>query len=143
MLRFARWVLLAFCLLSLVPLLTGRGGLGEYLRGASLTTAHVGTCVEDIDELERSHITCTARWPEGAGDVIGIAPEGVTAVDAGVSGSHYEVRLPGGEDLRVFARGAEARAADSKSMLVGGGVLLVTVALLAWELTVVVRRRRS
>ncbi|MEV4139617.1 hypothetical protein AB0J72_46570 [Dactylosporangium sp. NPDC049742] len=43
----------------------------------------------------------------------------------------------------VGARGCGDGAAGSRSMLVGGGVLLVTVALLAWELTVVVRRRRG
>jgi len=146
MIRLFRWVAIGFCLINLVALLSDRGGLGEYLRGSRAVTAHLGTCRDHIDDTERSHITCSARWTVSTGEVEGsvtdVDPAGVTAV-AGSSWTDYEVRLPAGAtEMRVFARGAGARPADTTSMWAGGGVLLAIVGLLAWESIVILRRHR-
>ncbi|MFG2041531.1 hypothetical protein [Dactylosporangium sp. NPDC048998] len=145
MIRVVRWVLLGFCLISLLSLLSTRGGLGEYARGASLTTAHLGTCFEDIDQLERPRITCSARWNAGADEVRGtvseVDPTGARAVIEGTSGVHYEVRLPAtATDVRVFADGTKARPADTRSVALGAGFLIAVVGLLAWEAVVLLRR---
>lgn len=149
MVAIARRVLAGICLLILIPLLTTRGGLGEYLRGASLATAHVGTCIEDIDNMEIGHVTCTARWAVDSREVEGTVTEvdstGVGAVSPNVNGVHFEVRLPV-QDITVFADGTSARPADSKSMSLGAGFLIALVALLAWEAVAIGRRaaaRRS
>ncbi|WP_432993451.1 hypothetical protein [Dactylosporangium sp. CA-233914] len=149
MLAVARWVLIGICLLIVIPLLTSRGGLGEYARGGSLTTAHLDTCFENVDRLERPHIACSARWSTGAREVRGavteVDPTGAKAVTGGGSGSHYEVRVPA-TDVRVFAHGTDARPADATAMAAGAGFLLATLALLAWETVTLVRRftaRRS
>ncbi|WP_432993463.1 hypothetical protein [Dactylosporangium sp. CA-233914] len=142
MLSIVRWVLLGLCLINLIALLAVRGGLGEYVRGGSLTTAHLGTCFDDI-EREQSHVTCSARWTAGAREVQGTVteadPTGAAAVAEGSSGSHIEVRLPV-TDVRVFAHGTNARMADPASMAAGGGFLLATLALLAWAAAGPVRR---
>jgi hypothetical protein len=146
MIRILRWVLVGFCLINIAALLYVRGGLGEYLRGATLTTAHLGACVEDIDRVERANITCSARWDAGDGPVDGTVShvDGAGARAAsGASGSHYAVELPAGaSEVRVFARGAQARPADTRSMAAGAGVLLLTVALLGWDAVRFLRGRR-
>jgi hypothetical protein len=143
MLGLARWGLLAICLVNLLPLFTARGGLGEYARGGSLTVAHLGTCFDDVDQVERAHISCSAHWSAGGREVDGtvteLDPAGSRAVVQGASGTHLEVVLPA-TDVRVFADGATARQADTRSMALGGGVLAVTVALLAWEMVLLARR---
>jgi hypothetical protein len=146
MIRILRWALVGFCLINIAALLYVRGGLGEYLRGAALTTAHLGPCVEDVDGMERSNIVCRARWDAGDGPVEGavshVEETGARAAP-GASGSHFAVDLPGGAtEVRVFARGARARPADTRSMAAGAGVLLLTVALLAWDATIFLRGRR-
>src|SRR4051794_15073751 len=99
MIRILRWALVGFCLINVAALLYVRGGPGEYLRGATLATAHLGACVEDIDRVERSNITCSARWDAGGGPVDGAVShvDGAGArAAAGASGSHYAVDLPAG-----------------------------------------------
>ena len=149
MVGIARRVLAGICLLILIPLLITRGGLGEFARGASLTTAHVGTCFEDIDRMEIGHITCSARWSADSRQVEGTVTEvdspDARAVSPSVNGVHFEVRLPV-QDITVFADGTSARQADSKSMSLGAGFLIALVSLLAWEAVTLARRaaaRRS
>ena len=65
--------------------------------------------------------------------MVDVDPTGVTAAGS-ASGTHYEVRLPAGAaDVRVFARGAEARPADTTSIAIGGVVLLAMVGPLVWK----------
>lgn len=134
MLGIVRWFLIVFCLVNLVPLLTQRGGLGEYARGATITTAQPGTCFEDIDQQERGQVTCAARWGGIDGSVLLGEQVRAVPVVAGVSGSHYEVRLPAGyERVQVFADGSEARQTDPPAMALGAAALLVMAGLLAWQ----------
>ena len=59
--------LIGLVTVCLAALLYPRGGLGEYLRGGSLTTAHLDACLNDIWH-EDDHVTCSAVW----GDTTGI-----------------------------------------------------------------------
>ncbi|WP_426503152.1 hypothetical protein ACPPVO_36750 [Dactylosporangium sp. McL0621] len=127
MARVLRWALIGFAAVALASLLYVRGGLGEYVRGGSVTTAHLGACTNDIWH-EEDHITCPATWDAGGGEVRGTVRIG----DA-------NVRLPAAQ-LRVFADGTTAVPADPRTMAIGAGVLAVLLTLLGWEAFPLLRR---
>jgi hypothetical protein len=122
-----------------------RGGLGEYLRGASQATAHLDSCTTYIDRVERAYTSCWARWTAAGmavtGLVVDVDAAGWKAVGTPPSAIQYEVQIP--EDrrqLRVFAHGIQARPVQPSLIRVGAGFLAVTAALLAWSLLPLARR---
>jgi hypothetical protein len=140
MAALVRWVLTVFVALCLASLLFPRGGLGEYLRGGTLTTAHLERCVDDVWR-EQSNVTCTATWDGGVQGTVQVHDAtGAQAIDEGQSGNPHPIRLPQ-PDMRVFADDRLAQQADSDLIAIGWGVLAVFVGLLGWTVVGMVRRR--
>nr|BFE59961.1 hypothetical protein GCM10020063_044870 [Dactylosporangium thailandense] len=124
MIALFRWVLMGFLVICAASLLYPRGGLGEYLRGGSLTTASLSDCVDDMWQ-EVSHISCKGTWNLGDGEV---------------RGTVREVSPHSPATLRVFAAGTTAHPADTRLMMTGAGVLVALAGLLGWEAVALIRR---
>ncbi|WP_433041655.1 hypothetical protein [Dactylosporangium sp. CS-033363] len=142
MLRTFRLTLLGFAVVCLVSLLAQPGGLFEFARGNHVSTAQLADCVEDYDNVERSTITCTATWDEGAvqGTVHDVDAPHATVTDGKTSGNHFQVR-PADDELTpaVFANGTDARPYVAKWVWLGAAALVLVLALAAWEAVMLFR----
>ncbi|WP_433201473.1 hypothetical protein ACQP00_30590 [Dactylosporangium sp. CS-047395] len=142
MLRTFRLTLLGFAVVCLVSILAQPGGLFEFARGKHVTTAQLGSCVEDYDMVENATVTCTATWDEGAvqGTVHDVDTKHPTITDGKTSGAHFEIRVADDElTPTVFASGTDARPYVAKWVWLGAAALMLVLALAAWEAVVLFR----